>query len=78
MENFRGVTASSQKTLTPAEPRCLVVAGHATNQLTSETLRTNFELQRERLQGVSVITYDELFRKLQLFIELLEGQQGAT
>lgn len=78
MENFRNVTASMQKSLTPSEPRCLVIAGHATKQLTSESLRTNFELQRERLQGVSVITYDELFRKLELFIELLEGQIGAV
>jgi len=36
-------------------------------------MRESFELQRERLQGVTVLTYDELFRRLERFVALLEG-----
>ncbi len=54
------------------EPRCLVVAGN-TAQLTSRAMCESFELQRDRLQGVTVVTYDELYGRLAELVQLLEG-----
>jgi len=65
-------SAESSGRLTLGEPRCIVVAGHS-KDLQTGPMRENFELQRERIQGVTIITYDELFRRLELLIELLES-----
>jgi hypothetical protein len=73
MSNYHSITANQPMRLVLGDPRCLIVAGHARRELTTPTLRENFELQRERLQGVAVITYDELFRRLERVMGLLES-----
>ena len=35
------------------------------------------ELQRERIHGLTIITYDELFMRLERLIELIEGARPA-
>jgi len=72
MTEYHALRSDTRK-LTLGEPRCLVVAGNAGHELTTSTMRENFELQRERLQGVTIVTYDELFRRLERFVTLLEG-----
>jgi len=74
MRDFHSIMRERSKPLTLGEPRCLVVSGHAGKQLTGRALRESFELQRERLQGVTVITYDELFRRLERLVALIEGE----
>jgi hypothetical protein len=54
-------------------PHCLVIAGHLSNQLTSEDHRRSFELIRNNLKDVLVLTYDELFGKIKQLIDALEG-----
>lgn len=73
MRDYHSLTAGRSHQTTLGEPRCLVIAGEASRELTSPERRESFELQRERLQGVTVVTYDELFRKLERLITLLEG-----
>jgi len=64
MRKFDSIMAEHPNRLILGEPRCIVIAGQ-TDQLTSDIMRENFELQRERVHGVVVITYDELFVRLQ-------------
>jgi hypothetical protein len=71
MSDFNKLTQSSQNSLTMGEPRCLVIAGQAGRELTNRAMRENFELLRERLQGVTIVTYDELFRRLQRHMDIL-------
>jgi hypothetical protein len=68
---FHGLTADSDRKLTLAQTRCLVVAGNS-DELKERGMRECFELQRDRLQGVTVVTYDELFLKLRRLVEMLE------
>lgn len=70
---FHRITAELSKPFTLGEPRCVIVAGHAARELTVPAKRESFELQRERLQGVSIVTYDELFGRLDQFVHLLQG-----
>jgi hypothetical protein len=35
-------------------------------------MKESFELQRERMHGVTVLTFDELFLRLQRLVSLLE------
>jgi hypothetical protein len=76
MRDYNSVVAGSARRLTLGEPRCLVVAGNTQRELSSAAMRESFELQRERLQGVAVVTYDELFRRLARFVGLLEGREA--
>lgn len=70
---FNNITTGISRKPILGEPRCLIIAGNAKEEFADEAMRVSFELQRERLRGVTVITYDELFRKLGKLIELLEG-----
>ncbi len=71
MRSFDIVTAEFPSRLTLGEPRCVVIAGNST-ELTTQGMKENFELQRERIQGVTIITYDELFLRLKKLVTLLE------
>lgn len=74
---FDNLTTNQSKRLTLGEPRCVVVAGRADNELVTSAMRESFELQRERIHGLTIITYDELFKRLARLVELGEGTQSA-
>jgi len=57
------------------EPRCLVIAGNVASELKNEHMRNSFELHRERLQGITLMGYDELFERLRCMVTLLEGTE---
>jgi hypothetical protein len=71
MRGFDGMMAEAKKRLTLGEPRCIVIAG-CSEELSDQTARENFELQRERFRGVTIVTFDELFRRLEQLVSLLE------
>lgn len=60
------------------EPTAVIVAGNAASQLTNETRRRSFELFRAQLRHIQLITYDELFGKVESLIEVLQGDAGGT
>jgi hypothetical protein len=62
--------------LTTSEPRCVVIIGNAAKQLTDGDRKGCFERARERLFGVTVVTYDELFGRVDGLINLLEQRGG--
>jgi hypothetical protein len=45
------------------EPRCLVIVGNS-NELNGKEKKNSFDLQRSRIEGVTVITFDEMFDRL--------------
>lgn len=51
-------------------PRCFVVAGRAI-ELDTEGKKKSFDLYREHLAGVRLVTYDEIFEQLQNLREFL-------
>lgn len=64
------------KTRTPdsswatSSPRCFVLAGSAT-ELETDDKRKSFELYREHMSGVGLVTYDEIFEQLKLLRDYL-------
>jgi hypothetical protein len=62
--------------ISPAGICCIVVAGHIGRQLADATMKENFDLQRQSLHGVTVLSYDELFRKIEDLIGLIEAPVG--
>ena len=57
------------------EPACVVIAGSFKREMNEDSKAKSFELFRSHLLGVKIITYDELFGKVELLIDLLEGKQ---
>jgi hypothetical protein len=53
------------KEISPAGICCVVVGGNIGRQLPDKTMKENFDMQRESLHGVTVLSYDELFRKVE-------------
>lgn len=71
-KNFSSLSEASGQPLTLGEPRCVVIAGTAATELTSHSLKNDFELLRERTLGVTIITFDELFARVRQAIGILE------
>ncbi len=55
------------------DPKCVVIIGHARNELKSNDKLKSFELFRHQLTDVEVITYDELFERTKRLVQTLEG-----
>ena len=70
---FDSLTAEIPTRLTMGEPRCVVIAG-SSKELSTQPEKENFELQRDRVRGVTIMTFDELFLKIDRLVSLLEGQ----
>ena len=72
MSEFHSLFKGDQK-LTQSEPSCLVIMGNAGRELSNEDRRRSFERFRERLVGVRVLTFDEVFRRVEGLVTLLES-----
>ena len=76
--NYRDSLLKNYQSLNPGDlfdafdPKCVVVIGHAGDELSDKNKRKTFELYRNQLSDVTVITYDELVRKTQNLIKVLE------
>jgi hypothetical protein len=57
--------------LAPSEPRCLVIIG-SSGQLADDLRKRSFERFRERLLGVTVVTFDELFHRVRELSSLFD------
>lgn len=55
-------------------PSCVVLIGNYGAELDSPAKRRSFELYRSSLNGVSVVTYDELFDRLKKILDVLRGE----
>ena len=62
---------------TLCEPRCIIIAGHAQRELTDKYRQKSFERFRERLTGVTLITFDEVFGRVENMISLLATEDDC-
>ena len=76
VQNLRTLTTPVQ--LNAFNPKCAVIVGNAESELNDETARRSFELYRASLKDVEIITYDELFRKVEILAELFSLKKTKT
>jgi hypothetical protein len=60
------------------DPACMLIAGNYTAQIEDDNQRRSFELLRSQQRNVQLVTYDELFGKVKLLIDLLEGNEMTS
>lgn len=76
LHNYGNLRIETEEPFRLVDPRCLVVIGNTT-QLDAEGKKQSFEHFRRALRGTEIITFDELFRKVEVLLNLLEGKVTA-
>mgnify|MGYP006435091433 CR=1 FL=1 len=71
IENSHAIRNNSSTDFDLLHPKCIVITG-TTEDLDDEEIRS-FELFRNNLNGVEIITYDELFQKTESFLEIMQS-----
>jgi len=57
------------------EPNCVVIIGNYSKEINQSSVkRKSLGLFRSHLKDIEIITYDELFGKVQFLVDLLEGE----
>lgn len=68
--NLAAVLTDTEHKLSAFSPRCVVVVGNGNLELDTEVKRAAFEMFRSNSRDVEIVTYDELFRKLEVLASL--------
>jgi len=69
-KNLASVLEGTRHKLSAFAPKCVVVIGNGAQELDNELKREAFELFRSNSKDVEIVTYDELFRKLDVLASL--------
>lgn len=77
VKHLSSVTEGSNHKLEAFGPRCVVIAGNGSAQLNSQEKRYAFEQFRTNSKDVEFVTYDELFRKLEVLASLFNLVRAA-
>jgi hypothetical protein len=73
MKNYATIVNPEEEGFEAFDPRCVVIAGNIYSELTDYKKRKSLELFRMGLKDIQIITYDELFGKVEFLVKLLEG-----
>lgn len=71
------LTDKTDVRLSTFSPKCAIIIGNGSAELKDHAARRSFELFRASLKDVEVVTYDELFRKVEILAELFRVKQSA-
>lgn len=73
---FDSIGRGHRERIQPYNPHCLVVIGNGSQELSDDDRRRSFELTRRAVShDVTVLTYDEVFGKVQALLDTLEGRE---
>lgn len=73
LKNYIALRQEAAGSFCAFNPQCLVIAGWRQDELVDEARVKSFELFRGSVRDTQIITYDELFAKLGILIDLLSG-----
>lgn len=73
-QDYNSLVQHSQEKFDVFSPQCILIAGNAKQELCNSDKKRTFELYRSNSQGVQIVTYDEVFEKLDTLVNLLEGK----
>ncbi len=75
-KNFYSLAHKSDTHFCSFNPRCALIVGH-TESLDNKEKEASFELFRAELKDVDIITFDELFAKTELLLQLLRRTENT-
>lgn len=74
LQNFNSLTSHEGDEFNVFNPKSIIVIGSIGDELIEQRKKKSFELFRAGLSDVQIITYDELFGKVEFLIKLLQGE----
>ncbi len=75
---YRALSGDEQPAYRPFSPRTLLIIGDTQSLPGAAAARRSFELYRNNLRDVDVITYDELAEKIGRLVDLLEQRSAPS
>ena len=73
VQNCRSLQDDEIPDLDAFEPLAVVIIGNAQRELRGQRRKKSFELFRHHLREVEIVTFDEMFTKVEQLVALLEG-----
>jgi hypothetical protein len=78
LQDLDSLNRNSKTDLTFFRPRSLLLIGNGEAELTDQKKRESFELFRSELNNVEILTFDELFRKIEALAKLFNLVRKPT
>lgn len=78
VKEFHVRRGSGQISFEAFEPECVVIAGSYEREIDDMHKRASFELFRSNLRHVRIVTFDELFRKVESLLRLFETSDNGV
>jgi transcriptional regulator with XRE-family HTH domain len=73
LQNYIALVNHEDEIFEAFNPKSIIIIGNIENELNDVRRKKSFELFRTGLSDVQIITYDELFGKVEFLISLLQG-----
>lgn len=73
LQNYIALVNCEEERFEAFNPRSIIIIGNIQNELIEQQKKKSFELFRTGLNDVQIVTYDELFGKVEFLIALLQG-----
>jgi hypothetical protein len=73
LQNYIILANHAEESFEAFNPKSIIIIGNIQNELIEERKKKSFELFRAGLNDVQIVTYDELFGKVEFLIALLQG-----
>lgn len=75
LKSYYAIKTESEYKFEIFNPKCILIAGNIESELIDTKKRKSLELFRNGLNEIQIVTYDELFGKINFLIKLLEGSK---
>lgn len=77
LQNFSSLVSHEGAEFDVFNPKSIIVIGSVEDELNEQRKKKSFELFRSGLSDVQIITYDELFGRIEFLVDLLQGDLVA-
>jgi len=78
LKKFDSLIESDKRDIEVFNPICLLIAGNMQQEFSDVNQQKSFELFRQNQREVQIITFDELFGKMKLLVDLIEGNSTTS
>lgn len=75
LKHYFAVAGSSDDVYNAFNPPCILIVGSKENELDNPVKATSFELFRREMRDIQVVTYDEVFIKMEQLLRLLQDSE---
>jgi len=74
VSSYYDTIGDSQRKFESFHPQCVLIAGNIGNELDDQCKKRSFEYFRNNLKDIQIISFDEVFGKIEKLVELLKVQ----